>query len=114
MQRISMNTFAKHYAMKSEDVKTTRINISTLIDKTAIALKERKLKCNPLPYGQREYKQVERHAPTIESVTRKTKFMNRSFASVETNYVPEPKPQPKEYKRTIFVTYVNGKTLVQA
>lgn len=116
MARISMNVYAKHYAMDTKDVTRERINISRLIEKTHEALKDKRTKMSRLSDAPMPERKVERNAPTIDSVTRNTKYMNRSVKDPnDTGYVYEAvEVKPRDYKRTIFVTFVNGKTLVQA
>lgn len=92
-----------------------RISLHAVMELTAQAYKQKKSKYNhSVPV--REYKyNVARPSKTIEEYTPNVRFMNRSVADiVNTGYIPEPKPEPKPYKRTIFVTYVKGKTIVQA
>lgn len=91
-----------------------RISLYAVMELTAQAYKEKKSKYNhSVPV--REYKyNVARPSKTIEEHTPNVRFMNRSIKDVNTQYTPEPKQEPKPYKRTIFVTYVKGKTIVQA
>lgn len=102
MERISMNVYAKAKAIELTDWKP--------LFKSADPFKSRQKTIKE----RRNYK-VARVSPNPYSYTRKVTFMQRSFVDAEnTGYVPEPKPEPKPYKRTIFVTYVKGKTIVQA
>jgi hypothetical protein len=91
-----------------------RISLNAVMELTAQAYKEKKSKYNhSVPV--REYKyNVATPNKTIEEHTPNVRFMNRSVKDVNTQYTPEPMTEPKPYKRTIFVTYVKGKTIVQA
>ena len=113
MSRMSMNVYAKSYAMDTKDVSRERINVSRLIEKTHEALQDKRTKMSRLNDAPISYRRVERIAPTIESVTYKTKFMNRSVKSVETEYIVPVVEQPKSTKRTIFVTIIKNKQIVQ-
>ena len=91
-----------------------RISLHAVMELTAQAYQQKKSKYNhSVPV--REYKyNVARPSKTIEDFTPNVRFMNRSIKDIDTGYTPEPKQEPKPYKRTIFVRYVKGKTIVQA
>lgn len=91
----------------------SRLNLHSVMQLTAQAYAEKKSKYNHIvPVREYKYKSF-KAAKSIDDFTPHAKYMNRSVRDVNTEFVPQPIEQPKSTKRTIFVTILKNKQIVQ-